>query len=271
MMNQKNFWGCGWRGAWVGVFALLLSVLTEGGAAAQPVRNTNAGAAQVTRRSSALLIQVDSLLAVGDYAPAIAAIERLTARRSAPALLLRLAYAHEQAGHAPDALWALRRTYELRPDRTILRKMDALAAAHHLTGYEYGDRYFFFTLLRRYYQRLLEGTLIVGVVVATVLLLRRRRHPNARPWGGALVLYVGLTALSVNLLLPERFGREVIVRRPTPLMSAPTAGGAWLATVPAGQQLPVTGEAEDIWLPVRWQGSRAWVRQAALYSGAMVR
>lgn len=209
--------------------------------------------------------RADSLLGAGDYAPATTIYARLARAAPSPALLLRLAYAHELAGRAPDALWALRRAYELRPDRTVLRKMDALAAAHHLSGYEYGDRYFFLTLFRRYYQRLLEAALIVGVMVATALLLRQRRHPAARPWGGALLAYATLTAVALHLLRPERLGREVIVRRPTPLMSAPAAGGHWLATMPAGQQLPVMGAAEDVWLPVRWQGARAWVRAGALY------
>ena len=224
-------------------------------------------AASTLNASRSALTRADSLLIAGDVSLAAAAYTRLATRQPSPALLLRLAYAHEQAGRAPDALWALRRAYELRPDRTILRKMDALAATHHLAGYEYGDRYFFFTLLRRYYQHLLEAALIVGVVMAT-LLLRRRRQPLLRPWGGALLAYAGLAALVLNLLRPERLGREVIVRRPTPLMSAPAAGGHWLATLPAGQQLPVLGGPEDIWLPVRWQGTRAWVRRGALYGAS---
>ncbi len=229
------------------------------------VANATPGIGLVRSRARLAVAQADSLLAVGDYTAAANAFTTLAARAPSPALLLRLAFAHEQAGQVPDALWALRRAYELRPDRSVLRKMDVLAATHHLTGYEYGDRYFFFTLLRRYYEWLVEGLLIVGVIIATVLLLRRRRKPRAQPWAGALLTYVGLAALGLNLLLPERLGREVIVRDPTPLMSAPSAGGRWLTTVPAGQQLPVFGSAEDIWLPVRWQGARAWVRRTALY------
>lgn len=211
------------------------------------------------------LARADSLLADGAYEPATAVLAQIAAQAPSPSLFLRLAFAHEQAGQAPDALWALRCAYEVRPDRSILRKMDALAAAYHLAGYEYGDRYFFFTLLRRYYQLLLETIVVIGVVVATTLILRLRRRPMAQPWAGALLAYIGFSALTLNLLHPEGLGREVIVRTPTPLMSAPAAGGNWLATVPAGQQLPVVGGAEDIWLPVRWQGTRAWVRVSSLY------
>ena len=247
----------------VGLLALL--VLLGVSAKASPQRGN---ALPDASSLPAALACADSLLAVGDYAYATAIYGRLAARRPSPALLLRLAYAYEQDGQVPNALWALRRAYELRPDRTILRKMDALAATHHLAGYEYGDRYFFFTLLRRYYQRLLEATLFVGVLGATLLLLRHRRRPTARPWGGALLAYAGLATLGLNLLRPEQLGREVILRYPTPLMSAPAAGGRWLATLPAGQQLPVLGAPEDIWLPVRWQGTRAWIRQGALYGQA---
>lgn len=260
MRELKNFgqqWGKG-RLAGLLLAGLLSSAPQEAGAQLR-------GGGHQPDRAQEALARADSLLAAGDYTPAAAAYAQLAARRPAPALLLRLAYAHEQAGRAPDALWALRRAYELRPDRTVLRKMDALAASYHLAGYEYGDRYFFFTLLRRYYQRLLEAALIAGVFGATLLLVRRRRRPAVRPWGGALLAYAGLTALGLNLLRPEQVGREVIVRRPTPLMSAPAGGARWLATLPAGQQLPVLGAPEDIWLPVRWQGARAWVRRGALY------
>lgn len=265
-MRESKIFGepAGARPAARRLAALLTALLLAIGAPrALWAQRGNAGRDTEPVRSA--LTRVDSLLAVGDYVPAAAALAQLAARQPSPALLLRLAFAHEQAGRFPDALWALRRAYELHPDRSILRKMDALAASRHLTGYEYGDRYFFFTLLRRHYHWLLEITLVVGVVVATLLLLRRRRHPTARPWGGVLLAYVGLAALGLNLLRPERLGREVIVRRPTPLMSNPAAGGRWLATVPAGQQLPVLGASEDIWLPVRWQGARAWVRASALY------
>jgi hypothetical protein len=242
--------------------------LTAGPLGAQPgpALASRGQALQMTELAdSQRLVRADSLLRSGDYEAGAAAYAQLAERRPTPTVLLRLAFASEQADRVPDALWALRRAYEMQPDRAILRKMDALAAARHLTGYEYGDRYLFLTLLRRHYQTLLEAVLIVGVVGATLLLLRRRRLPAARPWGGALVAYAGLAAISISLLRPERLGREVIVQRPTPLMSAPAAGGRWLATLPAGQQLPVSGTATDIWLPVRWQGTQAWVRTSALY------
>jgi hypothetical protein len=245
------------KNLWIGGI-IALAITASAGTVAQPSAQN--------RPSKTALTQADSLLNAADYELAAAAYEELLADEASPALLLRLAFAREQEGRAPEALWALRRAYELRPDRTVLRKMDALAATHHLTGYEYGDRYYFLTLFRRYYQRLLEASLIVGVMMATMLLLRRRRHPKARPWGGALLGYAGLAAVGINLLTPERIGQEVITQQPTPLMSAPTAGGRWLATVPAGQQLPVVGAAEDIWLPVRWQGQRAWVRRGALHT-----
>ena len=256
MRVQKNFQRETWR-------LLLLLLIWAGAGRALP--RAQAQAAALPGPAIRELARADSLLGADDYAAATAVYTRLLARQPSPALLLRLAYAQEQAGRAPDALWALRRAYELRPDQSVLRKMDALAAAHHLTGYEYGDRYYFFTLLRRYYPWLLQSLLMVGVAAATLLLARRRRRPGSRPWAAALLTYLVGAAVAINLLRPDHLGREVIVRRPTPLMSGPTAGGQWLATVPAGQQLPVVGAAEDIWLPVRWQGARAWVRRGALY------
>ena len=246
---------------------LWVAVILFGGSLLVPAVLAQPGAAGGP--ASAVLVCADSLLTVADYAPAARAYEEIAARQPSPAVLLRLAFAYEQERRTPEALWALRRAYELRPDRTILRKMEALAASEHLTGYEYGDRYYFFTLFRRYYRQLLEAALIVGVVGATVLWLRRRRHPRARPWGGALLIYAGVAAGAINLVRPEQVGREVVVERATPLMSGPSAGSRWLATLAAGQQLPVMGAPEDIWLPVRWQRQQAWVRRAALYQSAL--
>ncbi len=219
-----------------------------------------------TPPSAARLIQVaDSLLTTGEYRQAAEQYKVAVAQKPSPAVLFRLAFAYEQDGRAPEALWALRRAYERGPDRSILRKMDALAAAHHITGYEYGDRYFFLTLLRRNYQWLLEAGLFVGVLLATGLVLRRRRQPSTRPWAGALLAYVGVAAVGINFITPDRLGREVIVRRPAALMSGPSAGAHWLATLPAGQQVPVMSAGQDIWLPVRWQGQKAWLRTSDLY------
>lgn len=211
------------------------------------------------------LPDADSLARVGDYAAAAVRYEALATTRPEPAVLLRLAFAREQEGRIPDALWALRRAYERRPERLILRRMDALAATHHLVGYEYGDRRFFLTLLRRYYQTLLETALFLGVGLTTALVLRARRFPLRRPWGGILVTYAALAALAANILAPDKLNQEVIVCRPAALMSGPAAGARWLTTLPAGQQLSVTGRPRDIWLPVRWQGQQTWIRRTDLY------
>jgi hypothetical protein len=248
MKEQKNFRNY-WRGPALTLLLMLLSCTLS-----------------AATTSAARLVQLaDSLLAVGEYRAAADQYAAAAKQQPSPAVLFRLAFAYEHDGRTPEALWALRRAYEREPDRSILRKMDALAAAHHLAGYEYGDRYFFLTLLRRNYQWLLEAGLFLGVLLATGLILRRRRQPSARPWAGALLAYVAVAATGINLLTPDRLGREVIVRRPTALMSGPMAGAHWVTTLPAGQQVPIMGNGQDIWLPVRWQGQRAWLRTSDLY------
>lgn len=207
------------------------------------------------------LAPADSLLQRGLVGAAAAQYGALVVTQPAPGLWLRLAYIYEQQENPAAALWALRQAYETHPDRAILRQMDALAAAHRIPGHEYGDRRFFLTLLRRYYQRLVESGLFGGVLLATFLVLRRRRYPLRRPWAGVLLAYVSLGALVVNLLSPDRLNREVIVRRPTALMSGPGAGAHWLTTLVPGQQLPLASSApRDVWQAVSWQNRRAWFR-----------
>lgn len=248
MRGRKNFLREGGSG---GLVVLWLSLASSLSALSAPPEK--------------VVARADSLLRTGDYRPAAALYEAAARQQATPAVLLRLAFAWEQEGQIPDALWALRRTYERKPDRTILRKMEALAAANHLTGYEYGDRYFFLTLLRRYYQSALEFGLIGGVVLATVLVVRYRRHPQRPPAAGALLAYVALGALAANIVSPDRIGREVIVRRPAALMAGPSAGADWVTTLPPGQQLVVMGSGRDVWLPVRWKGAEAWLRMGDLY------
>ncbi len=212
------------------------------------------------------LASADSLLRAGLPTQAAAAYTALTGAQPAAGLWFRLAFAHEQQGNPASALWALRQAYEAYPDRAILRQMDALAVAYRIPGHEYGDRRFFLTLLRRYYQRLVETGLFVGVLLATFLVLRLRRYPLRRPWAGALLAYVALGALVVNLLSPDRLNREVIVRRPAALMSGPGAGARWLTTLVPGQQLPLAEPTRrDVWQAVKWQNRRAWLRTGDLF------
>lgn len=201
--------------------------------------------------------RADSLFAQGQYAAAAPTYRALVwrQRRASPALLLRMAYAQQQLGHAPAALLYLSLAQARQPRVRTWRQLAALAAQHRLVGYPATWQQELRVQAHRYYYPGLQA-LLAGAVVGAVWLLWRRTGRTA--WLG-YALYVGGLGAYLHLLRPLPTG--LVARPGAALMTGPSAGAAWLNTAAVGDRLPVLGQ-QDIWYRVQWQQRVAFVRAA---------
>ncbi|RDC63454.1 tetratricopeptide repeat protein [Adhaeribacter pallidiroseus] len=210
--------------------------------------------------TTARVVVADSLFNQKQYLEAFAKYEQILVedQQYSPTMLLKMAFIKEGLRDYTGAMYYLHLYYAKTPNRTVLRKMEDLAQAHRLTGYEYSDLQFFKTQFRKYYQNILEGLLLVAVVVITFTLFRHTTKPITNSFKIGFTLYLAFIFYYINYL---DFGREGIIRyKQIPVMSAPSAGATWLATANPGQKLQLIGE-EDIWYEVRWQKQRAFIRK----------
>ncbi|WP_133257178.1 hypothetical protein [Hymenobacter edaphi] len=199
----------------------------------------------------------DSLFAGGRPLEAYQQYRQLLHRRLVSRQqLLRMAAVQESHDQYPAALYYLNLYQQYYPSPVVWRKTAELAAAHRLTGYPDNWRQQLGLSLRRYYPTVLQGLLAIGVAVGTLLLVRRRGL--ARGWWLTYGFYLLFVAAFLNIFDTSTVG--LVCRPRAALMSAPSAGAAWLTTAAAGDRLLVRGQ-QDIWYKVLWRGRTAYIRQ----------
>ncbi|WP_460922896.1 SH3 domain-containing protein [Pontibacter brevis] len=179
-----------------------------------------------------------------------------------PQMLLKMAYIKEGLRDYTGAMYYLHLFYTKEPSRSVLRKMEELAQAHRLQGYEYNDLQFFKTQFSKHYMRILELMLLAAVVTATVIFFRwRKGHRFSKPFQIGFTLYLLFILYYINFLNLGDAG--IIKNNHVAIMSAPSAGGSWLATATEGHKVPIRGE-QDIWYEIEWKGQKAFIRKSNL-------
>lgn len=207
------------------------------------------------------LIKADSLFQVQQYTDAFEIYEAILEKEQlySPQMLLRMAYIEEGLRDYTGAMYYLHLFYTKQPSRSVLKKMEELAVAHRLTGYEYNDLQFFKTQFSKHYMRILELMLVVAVFAVTVMALSwRRGYRFSKAFKISFILYLLFIIYYINFL---NLGNAGIIKNDyVTIMSAPSAGASWLATTSQGHKVPITGE-QDIWYEIRWKGQKAYIRK----------
>ena len=95
--------------------------------------------------------RADSLFATGDQVNATRLYEMALAEghTATDPMLLKLASAYEQQNDVPRLLYYLDVYFERHPDDAVLRRMNDLARANNLSGYETDDLNYFYLFYRK--------------------------------------------------------------------------------------------------------------------------
>lgn len=217
-----------------------------------------------SQEDNSTLIKADSLFAKQYYTEALGMYEQVLQNQQAysPQMLLKMAYIKEGLRDYTGAMYYLHLFYTKEPSRSTLKKMEELALAHRLQGYEYNDLQFFKTQLNKHYMRILELMLLAAVVTVTVMFFSwRKGHKFSRQFKAGFTLYLLFILYYINFL---NLGDAGIIRNNhVAIMSAPSAGASWLATASQGHKVPITGE-QDIWYEIKWKGNKAYIRKSNL-------
>ncbi len=209
------------------------------------------------------LATADSLFQKQHYTDAFDLYEQILHEQLySPQMLLKMAYIKEGLHDYTGAMYYLHLFYTKEPSRSVLRKMEELAQAHRLQGYEYNDLLFFKTQFSKHYMRMLELMLLAAVVTATVMFFKwRKGHRFSKTFQISYTLYLLFILYYINFLNLGDAG--IITKNHVAIMSAPSAGGSWLATATEGHKVPIRGE-QDIWYEIEWKGQKAFIRKSNL-------
>ncbi len=204
----------------------------------------------------------DSLFRAKKYTEAFEHYQNVLNEGSyAPQMLLKMAYVKEALNDYPQALYYLNLAYYIHPDQAVLQKMEELADANELSGYEFSDYEYIASIYHEYHDLIaIVGTAFIVFGVGLLLWLKSRKSNLVFP-AISLAVFIVFFASAINFGFPLSHG--IIYKNQTFLMESPSAGSKLVATVKSGHRVEVL-EKQDIWQKVRWNNEEVYVRSMNL-------
>ncbi|WP_420151421.1 hypothetical protein, partial [Spirosoma sp.] len=178
-------------------------------------------------------------------------------------MLLKLASAYEQQNDVPRQLYYLHVYFERHPDDTVLHRMNEIARANNLSGYETDDLNYFYFFYRRYGIYFLLFLLIPAGYVFGVLVVKRIRGeeiPGRQKW----ILFVYLFLLLVFTNLPEGVQSGITSQDRVLLRTDPSAAAPVAEVIGRGHKVNILG-TKDIYLRVLWHNELYFIRQDSVW------
>jgi hypothetical protein len=216
---------------------------------------------QLRASSPTLISQADSLFATGDQAHAAQLYEKVLAAgyEATNTMLLKLASAYEQQDNIPRLLYFLQVYLDRQPDDAVLHKMNDIARANNLAGYETDDLNYFFLFYRKYGIYILIFLLLPAGYVFTVLILkglRRQPAPLRQKW----VLFFYLLVLLAFVNLPASVQSGITNTDRVIIRTAPSAAAPVVDVIGQGHKVNILG-SRDVYLRVLWHNKLYFVRR----------
>ena len=205
----------------------------------------------------------DSLFQAKRYTQSLTHYEEILRQRQyTPAMLLKMAYVNEGLNEIGDAMYYLNLYFLATHDKSVLEKMDELAAKYDLQGYEITDS-------ERFWSFYLENHLYISLALAALAILllsimyHTRMRLHTRPVTSGIFLFLLLLVLFVHEQYGSHRSRGIIAQGTTYLMEGPSAGASVVEIVGDGHRVDVLGK-NDVWLKIRWDDDIAYVKEGAL-------
>ncbi|WP_461039177.1 tetratricopeptide repeat protein [Spirosoma harenae] len=211
------------------------------------------------------LRKADSLFAGGDQMQAVRLYEMALAEghTATDPLLLKLASAYEQQNDVPRLLYYLDVYFERHPEDAVLRRMNDIARANNLSGYETDDLNYFYLFYRKYGVYFLLFLLIPAGYVFSVLILkviRKEEIPTRQKW----IIFVYLLLLLIFTNLPEGVQSGITSRDRVLLRTDPSAAAPVVEVIGRGNKVNILG-TKDIYFRVLWHNELYFIRRDSVW------
>jgi hypothetical protein len=221
------------------------------------------GLAQLSLPDS--LHRADSLFATGEQIQASHLYEGVLAagHTATDPMLLKLASISEQQNDVPRLLYYLEVYFDRHPDNAILLRMNEIARANNLSGYEIDDLNYFYLFYRKYGLYFQLFLLIPAIYVFGILVLKAvRKEPisGRQKW----VVFIYLLLLLIFTNLPEGVQSGITSQDRVLLRTDPSAAAPVAEVVGRGNKVSILG-TKDIYLRVLWHNELYFIRRDNLW------
>ncbi|MDN4167017.1 hypothetical protein QWY31_16015 [Cytophagales bacterium LB-30] len=201
----------------------------------------------------------DSLFAQRKYSKALDAYQSLYQEgRFTQAMLLKMAYLHERLNETEEALYYLSVYQAHHYDERVQQKVEKLAEANKLSGYEVTDEHLLFVRILENKIRIEILLVLMGILLAVSLVWSVRKGRLA----GATASVVMVLWLSAVIVFHEKVvpTQEAIVEAPqAALMKGPSAAAGLSRLLEAGHKLNVKSLG-PAWAEVQWNGEAVFIK-----------
>ena len=177
---------------------------------------------------------------------------------ASPAMLLKMAYIKEGLNDVTTAQYYLNEYYLATSNEQALQKMEDLADANDLSGYQHNDITFFFNLYYKNYNWLVIGLITICVILLSVIIYQRKKFKIA-PWTNGFFLLLLLGGLFVLVNFGKDYNRGVIIKNNSFIMAAPSSAAELVDVISKGHKVIVNGE-KDVWYKIEWQDQEGYVK-----------
>jgi hypothetical protein len=179
-------------------------------------------------------------------------------QEASPSMLLKMAFIKEGLGDITSAQYYLNEYYLVTSNEQALQKMEDLAEANNLKGYQHNDITFFFNIYYKNYNWLIIGLIIISVMVMGIILYQKNKFKTA-PFANGFLLIILLASLFALVNFGKDYNRGVIIKNNTFIMEAPAAGSNLIDITTKGHKVVVSGK-KDVWYKIEWQGKDGYVK-----------
>ena len=210
------------------------------------------------------LKQADSLFAAQHFTQSFELYQTLYERadHASPVMLLKMAYIKEGLGDITLAQYYLNEYYLATSNELALEKMETLAEAHELEGYNHDDITFLFNIYYKHYNWLLIGVILLTASIFSILIYQKRKQV-----GSPITTGVFLIMLLISLFYLVNFGKDynkgLIIKNNTFVLEAPAAGADILDVIQKGHKVSIKG-THDVWSKIGWNGEEVYVKSRSI-------
>ncbi len=206
------------------------------------------------------IILADSLFDQKKYTESLEVYEELLSvqKQYTPQMLLKMAFIKEGLKDYSKALYYLNVYYSKTTDNRALRKMEKLAKAHELSGYEYTDKEFFTMTYQRYANYF---SIFLMALAFLLLVLLYKNRSDSKPIATGVFLSLVLLLLFYHVNNSSGFFEKGIITSPNAyMMKAPSSGSNIMEIIDKGHRINVL-DKKDVWLEIEWGGEKGFVRE----------
>lgn len=180
-------------------------------------------------------------------------------KQTTPRMFLRMAFIKEGLGDYSKALYYLNEYYLKTSDKNAQNKMEEIANANNLKGFDISDKTFFIRQLRTSYKEITIGVFVFALFILVIIFYKKYKLQQ-KPIISGILLVIFLSVLFYLINFGYKTNEGIIIENYTYIMAGPSAGASLIEVVKNGHKVKIMEEGE-VWTTIEWNGYKGFIKK----------